>query len=488
MALTQAQIDEQNKIYAKGTSSKGIVATKDQISTNNKKLLEDAIYRQSEVDRTNTVINERTSQGLDTTAQNKYLGTVNSYNTTPTTPAPPPIQQVPVQQVPQQPSVQSNITEMYNSLGQTQVQALKQRIAEAKASQQAMINQAPQQYNPLRAQSEVAKSQQLRSVLEQSANAGDRGGVGRQQALLTQTEGANRLNSIDMQQQNFVDSANAEISRLQSEGNYQEAEILANVKSQELQAAIAQSNQDRQFGLQEAGLTGTYNGNQTLAGQQLGLQREGQLFDQNMATDTFGLNKQGQEFSQGLATDTFNLNKEGQTFNQGIQTQQMGLQQAQFDQGVKEFEAQFGLNLRQQSFSEAQAAIQNSISRGNLSVSRGNLALSNAKFIADNDPNSLDNRVRAEQLKQLKNEGNKSTVVSTPTDLKPFQDYIRTNLYTVDTQGNKRTDLAAVGDYLGKLSETGVSDAALTKLAQNYGLQATQVNPNLSGYYNFLGK
>ena len=67
-------------------------------------------------------------------------------------------------------------------------------------------------------------------------------------------------------------------------------------------------------------------------------------------------------------------------------------------QSVREFEANYGLNLRQQSFQEAQAQIDNAIKRGQLSVSQGNLALQQAKFYADNDPNSIDNQIKQQQL------------------------------------------------------------------------------------------
>lgn len=139
----------------------------------------------------------------------------------------------------------SNISDMIKEGSKAQTDSIlsqiRQRIAESKANQQGLIKQAGQQYDPLRAQSEVAKSQQLRSVLEQSANMGDRGGIGRQEALATQTEGENRLNQINLQQQNFVDSANAEIARLENEGKYQEAQAIYDQKAKELDALMNES-------------------------------------------------------------------------------------------------------------------------------------------------------------------------------------------------------------------------------------------------------
>lgn len=140
-----------------------------------------------------------------------------------------------------------NIKSMYTSQNEALLSALKQRISESKAAQENLIKQAPKQYDPLRASSEVSKAQQLRSVLEQSANMGDRGGVGRMEALGTQIAGDARLNAINLQQQNFIDNANAEIARLENEGKFEEATILANSKTKELQDLM--SEQIRQQGI-----------------------------------------------------------------------------------------------------------------------------------------------------------------------------------------------------------------------------------------------
>ena len=104
---------------------------------------------------------------------------------------------------------------------------IRNRIAQSKAQQQQIIERAPQQFDPLRAQSEVAKSQQLRSALERASVRGDRGGIGRSEALATQTAGENRLNQINLAQQNVISDANAEIARLENEGRFQEAQVKA---------------------------------------------------------------------------------------------------------------------------------------------------------------------------------------------------------------------------------------------------------------------
>jgi len=164
---------------------------------------------------------------------------------------------------PVSPAKTTNISDLIKKRNQEATNAalalIRQRISEGKAAQQDIIAKVPQQFDPLRAQSEVAKSQQLRSTLERSANFGDRGGIGRQEALLTQTEGEKRLNEINLAQENVISNANAEILRLENEGKFQEAQVIAANASQELQELIteAQRQEDlnREESIRQEGLT-----------------------------------------------------------------------------------------------------------------------------------------------------------------------------------------------------------------------------------------
>ena len=85
------------------------------------------------------------------------------------------------------PNYNNQINELYQNQTDALVNQLRQKIAQSKQEQQNIIANAPKQFDPMRAQSELTKSQQLRQVLERNANLGDRGGVGRSQALQTQT-------------------------------------------------------------------------------------------------------------------------------------------------------------------------------------------------------------------------------------------------------------------------------------------------------------
>lgn len=133
-----------------------------------------------------------------------------------------------------------NIQDLYGEQNNALIAALKQRISESVAGQEQIKAQAPQQFDPLRASSEVAKSSDLRSALERSANLGDRGGVGRSEALATQLAGESRLNQINLAQQNVIDQADAEIARLNNEGRFQEAQIIAGNRAQMIQSLLGE--------------------------------------------------------------------------------------------------------------------------------------------------------------------------------------------------------------------------------------------------------
>ena len=156
--------------------------------------------------------------------------------------------ETPVVKQPTQQNVADLLRQQSQSATDSLVAQLKQRISESVANQQQLISQAPSIYDPMRATSEVAKSKQLRSALERSSVLGDRGGIGRSEALLTQTEGDKRLSNINLDQQRYINDANQEIARLENEGKFEEARIVAEQKNKLVQNLIGETV--RQEGIQ----------------------------------------------------------------------------------------------------------------------------------------------------------------------------------------------------------------------------------------------
>lgn len=177
------------------------------------------------------------------------------------------------------PQIEDNISGMYDEQKNLLIAQLKQAIAQAKGQYQGIIDKAPQQYQQAKDTAEINKMQGLDRLREVIANRGDSGGIGRQQMLEADTAGQKLLSSIEMQQQNLIDEANLAISQLESQGNFQEAQITAETAMEKLRALIEEQRrfEDNQYrdsqaalqkSLAEAQLTGTYGGQRTLQGQQ----------------------------------------------------------------------------------------------------------------------------------------------------------------------------------------------------------------------------
>ena len=93
-----------------------------------------------------------------------------------------------------------------------------------------------------------------------------------------------------------------------------------------------------------------------------------------------------------------------------------------------------------------------------------------AKFNADQDPNSLDNRYKKAQIDGLTGKTNTNTTAT-------VDDYASTinSLYVVGgtaANGYKSSlDTSGIKSYLDKLILAGVNDAVVDSLATRYGIQ-----------------
>jgi len=92
--------------------------------------------------------------------------------------------------------------------------------------------------------------------------------------------------------------------------------------------------QNRMYELQKKGQEFEHGYKQDV----LGLQREGQAFDQAMRQLMYELEKEGQQFEQGYKQDVLGLQREGQTFDQMMRQLMYELQKEgqQFEQGYKQ--------------------------------------------------------------------------------------------------------------------------------------------------------
>lgn len=147
----------------------------------------------------------------------------------------------------------------------------------------------------------------------------------------------------------------------------------AGADSDMLRMLIDQYNADRQYGLQEAGLTGQLGGQQTLAAR-------GQEFDQALAVRNALAQEKQQELDNLYRQDVFDYNKSRDA-----------VADTQWQQAMN-------LDLRKQSFTEAQKQIENSLAQRRITNDEAQQAIQWAKWEAEQDPDSLDNQIKRQTL------------------------------------------------------------------------------------------
>lgn len=163
------------------------------------------------------------------------------------------------------------------------------------------------------------------------------------------------IGALERQQQGEHDQIAR--NRTGIENAYQSDMVAANadVEAQGLQAYISQLNADRAYNLQLGEATGNIGGTPTLAARQLNNQT-------NQWQQTFDYNKSRDEVAD------------------------------------QHWQQQLNLDIQKQSFAEAQQTIENAYQSRQITLQEKNNALDWAKYNADQDPNSIDNKLKAAQI------------------------------------------------------------------------------------------
>ncbi|AEY66593.1 hypothetical protein [Clostridium sp. BNL1100] len=113
--------------------------------------------------------------------------------------------------------------------------------------------------------------------------------------------------------------------------------------------------------------------------------------------------------------------QKAQEWNQNFQTKQFDYQQERDKVKDTQWQKEMDLNLRQQSFQEAQAKIENALSARRISMEGASQAISWARLQSENDPMSLDNQIKLKGagMKAVYNEKTKTySYVDVPTNSK----------------------------------------------------------------------
>lgn len=107
---------------------------------------------------------------------------------------------------------------------------------------EAQLQNALPEYDELRRQNAAAQSRASNNMALYNAANGDRGGIGSKQYSAEQNAYDQRMNEIQLEQQNLINTTNQQIAQLEAEGRMKEAEILAQWGQAKLEAMQEQYN------------------------------------------------------------------------------------------------------------------------------------------------------------------------------------------------------------------------------------------------------
>jgi hypothetical protein len=335
--------------------------------------------------RATKVYHDRQKAGLDTSAQNRYIKKLQSYSSGRSSRSSD--DRHFRSSVRDNEDIQEKIKELAEAKKRATIAKLDKSRSQALstlASEEAKIQ--PMYYdkrNDVSTQSKI----NAKNFAEYYASTGqNKAGINTQAKIANQASLQRGIG--DLKQAEADAFADIEKRRTNINNTYEADVASANAgyDAQLLQSAVNQMNLDRQYKLsqekfntnkaiQEAGLTGYYDGNQTLQSKKLNS-------DEDYRQKTLEMSQSQQQFSQNMATKQFE-----ETIRQN------NIKQSNWQQ--------------QFSYEQAQDKINNMYKQGQLSIQQRNVALQEAKFASDNDPNSIDN-----QLKQAKLESTKQDKVA----------------------------------------------------------------------------
>lgn len=228
------------------------------------------------------------------------------------------------------------IDALVNAQKQAALAQLKAAVQKQVSGYNEQIAGLEPQYQGLRSQSEVERYKSQKALRESLANSGElSGGQGRQDLLNLQNAYSSRLNDLNAQQQAQVDSLSRAIAEAKSQGDLQAAMLEAQYDAQAAELGLSDRYRyednlyrDRQAAFQnalaEAGLTGVYNGQNTLAMQQYLTDKalaEGQLMGVYGGQQTMAAKNADRQYGLDYA-NTYGYGPDGQQTLAGKQWDQ----------------------------------------------------------------------------------------------------------------------------------------------------------------------
>ena len=356
---------------------------------------------------------QSTKVNTDPTNQTPYSytatpdnGAINEDGTYPTDQSTPTLRTM---VAPTAPTVKDNsglISSMYDSQGASAIATLKAMIAKNISDQQALIQKAPGQYAPLENTASANGQQNMQNLREMLANGGQQGGVNRTEETQVSANTQNSINSLEMQKQGVIDTANRAIADATAQGNLDEAKIIADTANQKLAALIGESNrvesetysrgQDTfNNSLKLADYTGELNGTKTMAGTANELTN--QLTKLNIDTSKLNL----AALPQSIKDQATVVSQQIESGKISIDTGKVQLAELTDPNSVTNQMNQLGLNTAQLNFKALPQQIQDAATKLKQDIDLGKINIDVAKkqYTELTDPNSVTNKLAGLNLK-----------------------------------------------------------------------------------------
>jgi hypothetical protein len=377
-------------------------------------------------------------------------------------PAQTPTYQAPVAAAPAVVDNTDRYNAMFDEQARVQAAAIKAARDASISGYNSQIGDAPGMYNPLRNQSSMGGAVRAKGIKEAMAASGQ-GNSGAnltsQSANNAQTTG--EIAGYNLQQTDLVNKLKTAIADVTSSASLQEVQSNAGINAQKIQAAIGEANRVSDT---------NYNRSQDAFGNNMALSN--QQFNQGLASQQFGLQSQNQQFNQGMATQQQKLQSQQQNLDNLYRQQAFNYNKSRDTVQDSQWQKAMNLNLRQQSFSEAQQGIQNALSQNRISQEDAAQALQWAKFNADQDPNSFDNKLKTQQF-DMNNQAKANTALNTVID-NYNKVYVTQSPDPSDPYGNNKITTINKKGILDSLKAATVSksmtEAQAKQIASYYGI------------------
>jgi hypothetical protein len=326
-----------------------------------------------------------------TTAQANNNYTKAATNKTPTVEVPQYPTTIPTYTLPtyKTPDFSSQINNKYSSLISSNLANLKAAYDKSRSDVNAQIPGIQQDARAARTSNETDYMKSLPDLYRAMEAAGQKGGENITGNIALQTTRGQNLGGINQTEMNNLAALQKTIADLNAEQPLKEQSVQQQLKSEQEQALMDAQKYGLDYGLRMADLTGKVN---VAPGVEMPTMEA-----QRMLSDDAYRNK---AFDYGVSQDTLNRTDmlSQQNLDNLYRSQVFDYNKSRDTVSDSQWQQTMGLNLRQQTFSEAQQKIENALAQKRISQDDASQALQWAKFNAEQDPNSIDNQLKKQTI------------------------------------------------------------------------------------------